>query len=73
MPVTARSAAVPVVDPRTIVSAPAAAATVPPPVFTPPAQQTSAEAFVDALFSMPSTHTGATSRSSPSGATEDRA
>lgn len=73
VPRAARSAAEPVVDPRTTVSAPAAAATVPPPVSTPPAQQTLAEAFADALLSMPSTHTGAASRRSPSGASEDRA
>ena len=71
-PRAARSAAVPVADTRTTISAPAAA-TVPPPVSTPPAQQTSAEAFADALLSTPSTHTGAASRRSPSGASEDRA
>ena len=37
VPMAARSAVVPVVDPRTIVSAPAAAAIVPPQVSTPPA------------------------------------
>jgi hypothetical protein len=72
VPRAARSAAVPVVDPRTTVSAPTAA-TVPSSVSTPPAQQTSAEAFVDALLSTPSTHTRAASRRSPSGASEDRA
>jgi hypothetical protein len=73
VPRATRSAAVSVADTRTTVSAPAATATVPPPVSTPPAQQTSAEAFVDALISTPSTHTGAASRRSPSGAAEDRA
>jgi hypothetical protein len=73
VPRAARSAAVPVVDPRTTVSAPAATATVPPQVSTPPAQQTSAEAFADALLSTPSTHTGAASRRLTSGVSEDRA
>jgi hypothetical protein len=73
VPRAARSAAVPVVDPRTTVSAPAATATVPPQVSTPPAQQTSAKAFADALLSTPSTHPGAASRGSPSGVPEDRA
>ena len=73
VPRAARSAAVPVVDPRTTVSAPAATATVPQQVSTPPVQQTSSEAFADALLSTPSTHTGAASRRSPSGASEDRA
>ena len=73
VPRASRSAAVPVADTRTTVSAPAAAATVPPPVSTPPAQQTPAEAFADALLSTPSTHTGGASRSSPSGAAKNRA
>jgi hypothetical protein len=72
VPRAPRSAAVPVADTRTTVSGPATA-TVPPPVSTPPAQQTSAEAFVDALISTPSTHTGAASRTSPSGTAEDHA
>ena len=45
VPRAARSSAVTVTDTRTSHSAPAATATVPPPVSTPPAQQTSAEAF----------------------------
>jgi hypothetical protein len=73
VPRAARSAAVPVVDPRTTVSAPAATATVPPQVSTPPTQQTSAEAFADTLLSTPSMHTGAASRRSPSGVSEDHA
>jgi hypothetical protein len=74
VPRAPRSAAVPTADVRTTVSAPAAAPSVPPPVSTPPTQQTSAEAFADAVISMPSMHTGAASqRSSPPGAAEDRA
>ena len=65
VPRAARSAAIPVVDPRTTVSAPAATASVPPQVSTPLVQQTSAEAFADALLSMPSTHTGVASWRSP--------
>ena len=69
-----RSAAVPVPSDRATMSAPAATTADPPPVSTPPAQQTSAEAFADALLSTPSTHTGAASqRSSPPGAAGDRA
>ena len=71
VPRAARTAAVPVVDPRTTVFAPDVTATVPPQVFTPPAPQTSVEAFADALLSTPSTHTGAASQRSPSGAAED--
>ena len=70
VPRAARSAVIPVVDPRTTVSAPAATATVPQQVSPPPVQQSLAEAFVDALISTPSTHTGAASRRSP---LEDRA
>jgi hypothetical protein len=63
VPRAPRFAAVPDAYTRTTVSAPTTAATVPPPVSTPPAQQTSAEAFADALHSTPTTsmHTGAAS------------
>lgn len=59
MPRAPRSAAVPDVDTRNTTFVPAAASTVPPPVSTLLAQQTSVEAFIDALLSTPSTHTGA--------------
>nr|XP_020185107.1 uncharacterized protein LOC109770807 [Aegilops tauschii subsp. strangulata] len=73
VPRAPRSSAVPVADTRTTLSAPTATATVPPPVSIPPVQQTLSEAFADAVLSTPSTHTGATSQKSPSGALEDRA
>jgi hypothetical protein len=74
VPRASRSAAVPTADVRTTVSAPAAAPSVPPPVSTKPAQQTSAEAFAYALLSMPSTLTrAANQRSSPPGAAGDHA
>ena len=73
VPRAPKSATMPNADMRTTVSAPAAASSVPPPVSTPPAQLTSAEAFMNALLSMLSTHTGAASQRSPSGAAEDRA
>lgn len=68
VPRAQRSSAMPVADTRTTHSTPAATAPVPPPV-----QQTSSEAFADAVLSTPSTHTGATSQKTPSGAPEDRA
>nr|XP_020164468.1 uncharacterized protein LOC109749946 [Aegilops tauschii subsp. strangulata] len=72
IPRAPRSSAVPVADMRPTHSVPAATALVPPPVSTPPVQQTSSEAFTDALLSTPSTHTGATSQKTPSGTLEDR-
>ena len=66
IPRAPRSSVVLVVDTRTTHFAPAATATAPPPVSTPPVQHTSSEAFADALISMPSTHTGAISQKSPS-------
>jgi len=64
-----RSIVVPVArDSRSTISAPAATASVVPPLSTPPAPHTSSEAFTDALISMPSTHTGATSQETLSGA-----
>ena len=68
-----RSAAEPVAETRPPHSAPAATATVLPPVSTPPAQQTSAEAFADVVLSTPSTHTRAKSQKTPSGAPGDHA
>ena len=68
-----RSSAVPVADTRTTHPALAATATVPSLVSTPPAQQTSAEVFAEAVLSTPSTHTGATSQKTPSGVPRDRA
>ena len=56
VPRAPKSAAVLVANTRTTHSAPAATATVPPPVSTPLAHRTSDEAFVDALLSMPSMH-----------------
>ena len=74
VPRAQRSAAMPVVgDTRTTIFAPAATASVIPPVSTPPAPQTSAEAFADGLVSTPSTHTGATSQKTTSGAPGARA
>ena len=57
MPRVPRSSAVPVADTRTTHSAPVATAIVSPPVSTPPAQQTSAEACADEVLSTPCTHT----------------
>ena len=54
-----RSAAVPVIDSRATTSAPAATASVAPPVATPPVPQTSAEVFADVVLSTPSSHSGA--------------
>ena len=54
-----RSAAVPVTDTRATTSAPAATASVAPPVATPPVPQTSAEVFANVVLSMPSSHFGA--------------
>ena len=68
-----RSSAEPVADLRPAHSAPATTAIVAPQVSTPPAAQTSAEAFVDGLLSTMSMHTGATSQKTPSGAPGDRA
>ena len=59
MPRAQWSSVMPDADTRTTHSAPTA--TMPPPVSTPPAQQTSVEAFVEVVLSTPSTHTGATS------------
>ena len=74
VPRAQRSSAVPVVsDTRTTLSAPAATATIAPPVSTPPAPQTSAEVFADGLLSTPSTHTGATNQKTTSEAPRDRA
>ena len=73
MPRAPRSSVVPIAYTRTTHSAPAATTPVPPPVSTPLVQQTSTEAFADALISTPSTHTGATNQKIPSGAPEDRA
>ena len=61
VPRAAGSSVVPVADTRPTHSAPATTTTMPPPVSTPPVQQTSAEAFADAVLSTPSTHTFATS------------
>ena len=71
VPRAPRSSVVPVVDMRPTHSAPASTARMPPLVSTPPAQQTSAEVFAEAVLSTPSTHTGATSQKTPSGAPED--
>ena len=54
-----RSAAVQVTHTRATTSAPAATALVAPPVATPPAPQTPAEVFADAVLSTPSSHSGA--------------
>src|SRR5215216_6689619 len=59
VPRAQRSAAVPVTDTRATTSAPAATASVAPPMATPPAPQTSAKVFADAVLSMPSSHSGA--------------
>ena len=55
VPRAPRYLAMPVANTRTTHFALAATATVPPPVSTPPAQQTSTEAFAEAVLSMPST------------------
>ena len=69
-----RSPVVPIIrDSRTTTLAPAATAMIAPPVSTPWAPQIFAKAFVDALLSTPSTHTGATSQKTPLGAPGDRA
>jgi hypothetical protein len=73
VPRAPRSSAVPVTDTRPTHSTPAATATVPPQVSTPPAQQTSAEAFAEGVLSTPSMHTGETSQKTPSGAPGDLA
>ena len=73
VPRAQRSIDEPVVDLRPPHSAPATTAIVAPPVSTPPAPQTSVEAFVYGLLSTPSTHTGATSQKTPSEAPGDRA
>ena len=73
VPRAQRSATEIVADTRPTHSAPAATATVPPPVSNPPAQQTSAEAFANALLSMLSMHTRATSQKTPLEAPRDRA
>ena len=74
VPMAQRSATMPIVsDTKTTISAPAATASVIHPVSTPPTPQTSSEAFADDVLSMPSTHTGATSQKTPSGAPGDRA
>ena len=73
VPRAPRSSVVPVADTKPTHSAPAATAPVPPRVSTPPVQQTSSEAFADALLSTPCTHIGATSQKTPSGAPEDHA
>ena len=49
----------PASDTRATTSAPAATAYVVPPVATPPAPQTSLDAFVAGLLSMPPSHAGA--------------
>ena len=61
VPRAPRSSSASDADTRTTHSAPATTAKVRPLVSTPPSQKTSTEAFADALLSMPSTHTGATS------------
>ena len=53
MPRGQRSAAVPVPNTRATSSAPAAIASVPPPVATPPAPATSTDAFVLGVLSTP--------------------
>jgi len=69
-----RSAAVPIDrDSRATALAPATTATIVPPIATPTAPQTSSEAFADAILSMPSKHTGATSPKTTSGDPGDRA
>ena len=73
VPRAQRSATEPVADLRPAHSAPATTSIITPLVSTPPAPQTSAEAFPYGLLSTPSTHTGATSQKTPSGAPEDRA
>ena len=68
VPMAQRSSAVPVSSgTRTTLSAPAATATIAPPVSTPPAPQMSAEVFADGLLPTPSTHTEATRQKTPSG------
>jgi hypothetical protein len=61
VPRAQRSSTEPVADLRPAHSAPATTSRVPPSVSTPPAQQTSAEAFADGLLSTLSTHTRGTS------------
>ena len=74
VPRAPRYSVVPVAsDTRTTMSAHAATTLVIPPTSTPPAPQTSAEAFVDRLLSTPSMHTGATIQKTRSGAAGDRA
>ena len=51
-----RSAGVPVTHTRATTSAPAARASIAPPVATPPAPQTSSDAFVVGLLSTPPSH-----------------
>ena len=53
VPTGQRSAAVPMADTRGTTSAPAATASVPPPVATPPAPTTSTDAFVLGVLSTP--------------------
>ena len=53
MPRAQRFAAVPVIDTRATMSAPAATASVAPPVATPPAPTTSIDAFFLGVLSMP--------------------
>ena len=58
VPRAQRSAAVAVTDTRATTSAPAATASVAPPVATPPAPQTSLDAFIAGPLSMPPSHSG---------------
>jgi len=73
VPRAQRSSDVPVVRDRATASAPAATATIAPSVSTPPAPATSTDAFVEGLLSTPSTHIGASSQKTTSGAPGDHA